>query len=211
MLPLFSRIVLRQAQALTPVSRAGFVWFCKTSTPVATNKQTVLEAIANRHSLRTFTTQDVEQSKIDQIISHVRLAPSAGNLQSYMVKIVLDKSIKNKLADAAYGQKWIHSANAIMVFCARKDVSSVRYKERGKELYCIQDATIACTYAQLCLQNLGLASCWVGAFYEDKVAEILKLDLKNVKPVAMLPFGYSTEKTARKPRKKTEEIFEILK
>jgi nitroreductase len=53
--------------------------------------------------------------------------------------------------------------------------------------------------------ELGIGSCWLGAFYEDRVKDILKIPEK-VRVVALIPFGYPAETTAAKPRKRLEEI-----
>ena len=43
----------------------------------------------------------------------------------------------------------------LFVFCALPKVSLSRYKKG--ELFAVQDATIACTYAQLAVESEGLA------------------------------------------------------
>ena len=51
----------------------------------------------------------------------------------------------------------------------------------------------------------GLGSCWIGAFQEDKVKQILDIPEK-IRVVAMLILGYPAESPAARPRKKLEEI-----
>jgi len=63
----------------------------------------------------------------------------------------------------------------------------------------VQDATVACAYAQLAATALGLATCWVGAYDDDAVATIVGAPVFS-QPVAILPIGYPSE-TAR-PRKR---------
>ena len=50
----------------------------------------------------------------------------------------------------------------------------------------------------------------MGAFYEDQVAKVLKLDYTKIRPIAMLPFGYSEDKAANKKRRKVEDVFEFI-
>jgi len=54
----------------------------------------------------------------------------------------------------------------------------------------------------LTIHSLGLASCWVGAFNEDLVHEILTLP-GHLRPVALLPIGYPAEEG--KERKKRDD------
>jgi nitroreductase len=78
-----------------------------------------------------------------------------------------------------------------MVFCADPKRCGIEYGLRGEELFCVQDATIACTYAQIAAHSAGLSSVWIGSFDEDKVSDILKLN--NMRPVAILPIGFPDE------------------
>eukprot|EP00825_Cyclidium_porcatum_P031472 TRINITY_DN3333_c0_g1_i2.p1 TRINITY_DN3333_c0_g1~~TRINITY_DN3333_c0_g1_i2.p1 ORF type:complete len:212 (+),score=43.26 TRINITY_DN3333_c0_g1_i2:117-752(+) len=201
---------LTQIKSLNIIKSQYFGWFCKKSGSITNGKQSLLETIENRHSKRNFLKKEVEDSKLKQLINYVNMAPSAGNIQGYQVKIVRNKDIKKQLAESAISQQWIKGAAGILVFCARKDLSQAKFRERGRDLFALQDATIACAYAQLCLQELGLAGCWVGGFYEDKVSKVLNLDQTKARPIAMLPFGYSEDKAANKKRRKVEDVFEFI-
>jgi nitroreductase len=47
----------------------------------------------------------------------------------------------------------------------------------------------------LAATDLGLGTCWIGAFGESKVKELLKVP-ENIKVVAMTPIGYSSAERA---------------
>ena len=87
-----------------------------------------------------------------------------------------------------------------LVFCANPARTVRRYGKRGTSLYCIQDATIACTHAQLAATALGLASVWVGAFDDDAVREAIGVG-QDLRPVAILPIGYAGEDAKATPRR----------
>lgn len=104
------------------------------------------------------------------------------------------------------------TAPALLVFCALPPQSSARYGSRGESLYCIQDATIAATYAQLAAHSLGLVTCWVGAFKERRVADIIGIkDWHTEIPVAILTVGWplqtSTSRHSRKRRQLDEFVY----
>ena len=61
-----------------------------------------------------------------------------------------------------------------------------------KEHWALQDASIAATLAHLAIVDLGLATCWVGAFLPGKVAAVIGAAKGHV-PLAMLPIGYADE------------------
>lgn len=150
------------------------------------------ELIESRHSCRAFEKTAVETEKLQFILDAITAAPSAGNLQSYFVKVASDEEIKEKLTASAYGQDFIRQAPLVLVFFTAPELSSAKYGDRGTFLYCIQDATIACTYAQLAATELGLASCWVGAFDVYGVERCMKAEWPW-RAVAMLPIGYSSK------------------
>lgn len=79
---------------------------------------TTKEAIEKRRSIRSFKPEKISQDILLELIEAGRLAPSSINAQPWRFKIVTDQEIKNKLATAAYGQKFIAQAPAVLVCCA---------------------------------------------------------------------------------------------
>jgi nitroreductase len=70
----------------------------------------------------------------------------------------------------------------------------------------VQDATIACAYAQLAAQEEGLGCVWVGAFDEKAVAKAVRAG-EGMKPIAILPLGYAAETPFPTKRRKMEDCF----
>jgi hypothetical protein len=156
------------------------------------------EAIRNHHSVKNFSDKMPPKKIIDEIIEYANLAPSAGNLQARDFVIIDDNTIKEKLSTAAFNQKFIVEAPINIVVCANlKRISS--YGNRGRELYCIQDASAAVEYILLLAVDNGLDACWVGAFDEKKVSTILNLPT-YVRPIVIIPIGYSNEQKISTPR-----------
>jgi len=158
------------------------------------------QALANkRKSIRRFLDKPVEDSKIKKILDIVQLAPSAGNLQAYEIVVVKDKARVAKLYEAYLSPSRHENVQAVLVFLADGTRCSSKYGDRGATLYSVQDATIACCYAMLAATDLGLASVWVGAFDEEKVAALVNAGSKR--PVALLPLGYPAIDPQRPPRR----------
>lgn len=155
----------------------------------------------SRSSIRNFIDKIIEEDKITQILNIVNTAPSAGNLQAYQVVVVKSKDVKAKLSQAALNQVFIAEAPIVLVFIAKTEESAVKYGRRGNELYSIQDATIAGTYAMLASEALGLSSTWVGAFNEKKIIDILHCKNGEV-PVVLLPIGYTLSPKVSLTRRK---------
>lgn len=165
------------------------------------------EVVKKRKSIRVFEKREIEEEKIREILEVVNLTPSAGNLQAYKVFVVKNHKKKEELMRATGYQEFVSQAPVVLVFCANKEESALRYGQRGRKLYSLQDATIACSYAQLAATNLNLASCWVGAFNEEEVQKILNTHLL---PIAILPLGYPAKNPPRHLRKSLSEISEII-
>jgi len=157
-----------------------------------------------RHSIRKFKDKPIPESKLIKILDAARRAPSAGNLQAYEVVIVRDPTKKDALCRAAFNQPAVCEAPVVLVFLADPLKSASKYGARGAELYSIQDATIACAYAQLMVTNVGLSSVWIGAFDESRVKKIINAG--PLKPISLLPIGYPNEKPLITSRRNINEF-----
>jgi nitroreductase len=167
------------------------------------------DLITSRHSVRAFKEQKMPDESIKKILSASTTAASAGNLQSYQIFVITKKDLKKRLVSAAHDQSFIEDASAVFVFCADPKSAAKEYGKRGEELYALQDATIACTYAQLAAHSLGLGSVWVGSFDEESVSQILDIP-SSLRPIALLVVGFTAEKPEITPRKPLSEITHIV-
>jgi nitroreductase len=110
-----------------------------------------------------------------------------------------------KLRLAGGGDPFISQAPLVLVFAANRERSSRRYGDRGATLYAIQDATIACAYAQLAATALGLGSVWVGAFDEELARSALGMG-PELRPIAILPIGHPGEEPKIKERRSIDSL-----
>jgi nitroreductase len=163
------------------------------------------EVVKTRQSIRAYQDKPIEPGQLQQILETINRAPSAGNLQGYEVYLVTKRDILQALARSTNGQDFIAQAALALVFCAHPERSAQRYRERGTTLYCVQDATIACAYAQLAVTALGLASVWVGAFNEETVRAAIDVG-SDLRPVAFLPIGHAAEKPEVRTRRALAEL-----
>lgn len=161
--------------------------------------------VKSRRSVRAYKAEPVEEEKLLRILEAAMKAPSAGNLQAYKAIIVRDEAKKKGLVQAALYQEFIAQAPVVLAFFAHPEVSAVKYNQRGEELYSVQDATIACAYAQLAATALGLGTVWVGAFDDQAVAQVLGAD-REWRPIALLPIGYSDESPPPTTRRSLGEV-----
>jgi nitroreductase len=168
------------------------------------------DVIKNRHSIRTFSDQPVEDEKLKQILETANLAPSAGNLQAYEIYVVTDAKKRDGLSCAALAQEYVAVAPVALVFCTHPELTEGRYTERGTRLYTVQDATIACSFAMLAATNLGLGSVWVGTFDEKVVRLVIGAPDSQV-PVVILAIGYAAEFPEQHPRRPLDQLAHWVK
>lgn len=76
---------------------------------------TVAEAAARRRSIRTFESVPIPEEDLEAIFDAVRLAPSAYNVQPWRFVVVREPDLKRALSQAAYGQRQVESAPAVVV------------------------------------------------------------------------------------------------
>lgn len=169
----------------------------------------VLETIKRRRSIRRFQAKPIPEEIIDKLIEALIWAPSAGNLQSRKFYFIFDEKIKLKLKGAALDQSSVIQAPLVVVGCS-DDKINWRYGERGKKLYSVCDVSVSIQNMILLAAELGLSSCWIGAFDEKKVAKILNLP-NDLHPIVIVPVGYPAEKPEAPPRISKKEAVKFIK
>lgn len=75
----------------------------------------VAEAAAARRSVRAFKQEPIPRDDFDRIFEIVRLAPSAWNAQPWRFIVATDPALRAQLGAAAYGQKQVTGAPAVIV------------------------------------------------------------------------------------------------
>ena len=102
------------------------------------------ETVHRRHSVRKYQTDmPVEQEKLHAILGTACAAPSAGDLQSYRIIVVTRPDTRDQLRQRAHDQAFIAEAPVCLVFCCDHERAAEQFGERGRELFALQDATIA--------------------------------------------------------------------
>jgi nitroreductase len=157
-----------------------------------------LESILNRRSVRKYEDKEIPEDVLRQILEAGRQAPSAVNRQPIRFVVVKDHEIAKAFSSDLFNH-FIKDAPVIIVGCA--DVNSLL---TGK--WAVADATIAMQNMVIAAWTLDVGSCWIGAFSEKRVKELLKIPDKW-KVVALVTLGYPSEQPKPKKKKAFEELF----
>ncbi len=153
----------------------------------------VMEAIRTRKSVRRYLDKPVEDEKLAAIMEAARLAPSASNLQEWRFVIVRKPETKKKIVEMASNQKFMGEAGAIIVACAE---TNEHVMPCGQKSYPI-DLAIALDHISLAAVELDLGTCWIGAFNESKVKQLLGIPEK-IRIVELMCLGYPADPSPEK-------------
>lgn len=172
---------------------------------------TVFEIIRTRRSIRSFSDREISDSTLQKILEAGWLAPSAGNRQPVEFIVVKDSSVKQKISS----QEFVRESTVVIVVIVNLERTASRYGDRGERMYIYHDSGAAVQNILLMCKALGLGSCWIGAFNDERVSRLLELP-EHVLPMAIIPIGYPNE-DPEAPRKipldkiQHDEIYEEKK
>jgi nitroreductase len=157
--------------------------------------------IRARYSVRGYKPVPVEEEKLLQVLEAARLAPTAANRQPFQV-IVIHTAGREQELGRVYGAKWFTQAPLILAIVGLPEQAWTRGD--GKN-YCDVDAAIVMDHIVLAAADLGLGTCWIGAFHAAAVRTVLGLP-GDAEPIALTPLGYPADEPHPKQRKPLAEL-----
>ncbi len=163
------------------------------------------ELAKKRRSIRKFTSQQVEQEKVDAIIEAALRAPSARGARPWEFVFVKDKGLLEKLSVAKPGgAAFVKDASLGVVVCG----------DPSKSDQWLEDCAIAAVSMQYAAHSMGLGSRWThmrgnnhndGKSSRDYIAELLDLP-DNLDVECIIAIGYPGEEMV--PYRKEELAFD---
>ncbi len=165
--------------------------------------------IRQRRSIRKYTADPIPLNHLEEMLEAARLAPSGGNYQPWKFVVTKDPATIQRLAIAARNQRFLAGAAAIIVACADASVFlPPPPREPGILMVppCFEiEVMIAIEHLVLAATALGYGSCWVGAFNEREVKQVLSIP-QTIKIVALVVLGVAAEPPKPLSRKPLSEI-----
>lgn len=169
------------------------------------------DLIRQRQSVREYLDQPVERDKLNTLAESVRLAPSASNSQPWKLILVDDPQLKEQVARATFSKilsfnSFALQAPVIAVLTQEKPkvITQIGGRIKNKE-YPLIDIGVAA--AHFCLQAvaLGLGTCMIGWFQEERIKDLLHIP--RASDVGLLiTVGYSHAPLRDKVRKPVQAI-----
>ena len=161
------------------------------------------DVVRLRRSIRRYDSRQVEVDKLRLILESARLAPSARNRQPWRFIVITDDDVKRRVYEASRNQKFILEAPVVIavVGCPADYVCT-----NGNIAHMV-DIGIAGEHIALSATALGLGSCWIAAFPQEKMKQALNIpENENAQVVAIFTIGYPAEIAEQKSRKQLSEI-----
>lgn len=159
----------------------------------------ILDLLKSRRSIRIYQDKPIPQDLLLQILEAGRWAPSGANLQPWHFIVVTDPETRKRIGQVArfFFIKSSHVEKAPVVVVLGFDIRKGKY---GR-----YDITLAGGNMMTMAESLGLGTCWIGAFDELKVKEILGIP-ENIEVIALMTLGYPDEKVETPPRVELEKV-----
>jgi nitroreductase len=157
-----------------------------------------LDLARSRRSVRQYQPTPIPDDLLEQVLEAGRWAPSAVNSQPWEFIVITDQQVKQAVYDLAgvFGLKWkqLLSAPVVIVICARKLTA-----------YSRDDCIFAAENMLLCAADLGLGTCWIGGFNENKLKRLLSIPQGYHLP-GMLTLGYPAHEPTAPQRRELETM-----
>jgi nitroreductase len=161
----------------------------------------VSETVRNRGTIRRYLDQPISQENLIKIMESARLSQSAANRQPWQFIIVTDASMKKNLSKASRNQESISTAAAVIVCLANPSEAAKVGPFEGF----LVDGSIAIENMALTSWELGIGSCWIGAYDEKTIKELMEIP-EPIRVISLLTLGYPHEKPKVKNRKILTDI-----
>jgi len=170
-------------------------------TDALAHSTSLVDVVLSRRSIRRYQQKEIPRDKLDKILEAGRQAPSAMNRQPWHFIVVTNNEIKKELSKWLF-TKHIKDSPVTIVGCAKTGFLDRKWSIIGTSI-ALQNMVIAAW-------ALGIGSCWIGGFKEDKVKQLLKIPDKW-KIVALVTLGYPDKTPHVKRKKPIEKVVSLNK
>lgn len=161
----------------------------------------IYEAFKSRYSCRNYADTPIEAEKLERVLTVATLAPTAKNLRDWRFVVVTEAHLRERLKAAANDQAFFTQAGAVIVGCSNDD--SVMTCGHPVSLI---DVSIAMEHIALAATAEGLATCWIGSFYPEKVRAVLGIP-ENIEVVELMTIGVPADK---QPKRQSEPLKNVV-
>jgi nitroreductase len=163
------------------------------------------DLIGKRYSVRSYQPRPVEKEKLARILEAAVIAPTAANRQPFRLIVVPTRGREAALK-RIYPRDWFIGAPLVVCACS---VEAEAWRRRDGKGYADVDTTIALDHLILAAHDLGLGTCWIGAFDPAAAREVLGIE-RGLEPLAFTPLGYPADEPRPKKRRPVSDLVRFL-
>ena len=155
--------------------------------------------VEKRHSVRSFRDKKASWKVVLEAIDAANQGPFADSRNPLKFLVIEEQKTIGAIAERT-GQLWVNEASILVLVCSDDMHLENMHGERGKK-YARQQSGAAVAHLLLKLTDLGLGSCWVGAFSDEQLKQHLHIP-SHIEVEAIVPIGYEKSKAGSSPRRK---------
>ncbi len=159
------------------------------------------DLIRSRYSVRAYKPDPVEEDKLQKVLEAARLAPTAANRQPFQL-IVIHTAGREEELGRIYGAPWFVQAPLVICICG---IPGQGWTRTDGKNYTDVDVAIVMDHLILAATDLGLGTCWIGAFDPRAARQVLGIP-DDVEPIAFTPLGYPADQPKPKKRKELSTL-----
>lgn len=146
------------------------------------------ELVQKRVSVRDYSTQPIEEEKVDNLLEMARLAPSAVNFQPWRF-VVITSEQGREAVHRCYPREWIKPAPLFILVCGNHDEAWIRKSDNKNHL----DIDLGIVIENICLAATAeeLGTCIICNFDTELCRVLFNLP-GHIEPAAFISVGYPT-------------------
>jgi nitroreductase len=193
------------------------------------------DILQKRYASRSYTSESIPEEKIETLLDLIRWTPSGLNIQPWRIRVVRELAVKQAIMAAAWSQPQVASCSHLLVLCADVDLerhlgklgeaqarAGISEADRKWAIEHIKgiigrlpgdkfaafaenQVFLALATALYGAASLGIDACPMTGFDPAQVAKVLVLPA-HVKPTALCPLGYGTDRPSIRVRFAKDDI-----
>lgn len=163
----------------------------------------MLDSIFNHRSIRSYRSEPVSGTVLQELLKAATRASTTGNMQVYSIIVTTDPLLKERLWEVHFKQDMVKQAPLVLTFCAdfnrfniwcRLRKANPGYDNFLSYMTAATDALLAAQNFALAAEENGLGICYLGTtiYNAEKIIEILDLP-HGVVPVTTLVAGHPAD------------------
>ena len=160
----------------------------------------MLDKIITRRSIRKFTTDDIEEQELDQIIEMGTWAPSGLNNQPWKFITIRNKELKKAISLQTRYHHIINNAPVCIAVFLDNSLGYDRIKDLQAMGACIQNMLLT-------IHDMGLGGVWLGEILKNREAVERALEVPDgYELMAVIALGHPAESKGPGKRKELKEV-----